>query len=184
VRYWDKAGTADSGAFTAGVLMHKCKDGTYVIEHVVRGRSSALERESMIKRYSEADRTFYPHVRIWIEQEPGSGGKESAEYTIRNLAGFNVYADRVTGSKHVRAQPFAAQVQAGNVGLVARGWERAFRDECEMYAKVEFDDQVDAAVGAFNKLVASSYDAGFRDVDWQGIATYWYLATGGGTRPW
>ena len=135
-RYWDKAGTADSGAFTAGVLMHKCKDGTYVIEHVVRGRWSALERESMIKRYSEADRTFYPHVKIWIEQEPGSGGKELAEYTIRNLAGFNVYADKVTGSKHVRAQPFAAQVQAGNVGLVARGWVHAFRDECEMYRRV------------------------------------------------
>ena len=25
---------------------------------------------------------------IYIEQEPGSGGKESAEATIRNLAGF------------------------------------------------------------------------------------------------
>ena len=109
-RYWDKAGTADRGAFTAGVLMHKCKDGTYVIEHIVRGRWSALDREARIKQYTEADRKKYPGVKIWVEQEPGSGGKESVEATIRNLAGYSVYADKVTGSKQVRAQPFAAQV--------------------------------------------------------------------------
>ena len=36
-------------------------------------------------------------VAVWLEQEPGSGGKESAEASIRNLAGFTVHADRVTG---------------------------------------------------------------------------------------
>jgi predicted phage terminase large subunit-like protein len=133
VRYWDKAGTAGGGTFTAGVLMHKLKDGTYVIHHVVRGQWSALEREAKIKEYSRADRTLFPGVKIWIEQEPGSGGKESAEATIRNLAGFSVFADKVTGSKQVRAQPFAAQVQAGNVRLHAGSWVQAFRDECETW---------------------------------------------------
>ena len=33
--------------------------------------------------------------------------KESAENTVRNLAGFYVSADRVTGSKEVRAEPFS-----------------------------------------------------------------------------
>ena len=73
VRYWDKACTAEGGAFTAGVLMLKCKDGTYVIRHVARGRWSALEREERIKEYARADRILYPGVEIWIEQEPGSG---------------------------------------------------------------------------------------------------------------
>jgi predicted phage terminase large subunit-like protein len=166
--------------------MHKCKDG-YVIEHVVRGQWSASEREAKIGLYTRADRKYYPGVKIWIEQEPGSGGKESAEATIRNLGGHNVYADRVTGSKQVRAQPFAAQVQAGNVRLVANDWVRAFRDECEMWPNGKFDDQVDAAAGAFIKLAAPSYDstyAGFQNVDWQGVATNWYLQTGAGTRPW
>jgi hypothetical protein len=36
---------------------------------------------------------------VGVEQEPGSGGKESAESTIRNLIGFRCFADRVTGSK-------------------------------------------------------------------------------------
>jgi predicted phage terminase large subunit-like protein len=186
VRYWDKAGTPGGGAFTAGVLMHKLKDGSYVIQHVARGQWSALEREAKIKEYTQADRTLYPGVKIWIEQEPGSGGKESAEATIRNLAGYSVFADKVTGSKHVRAQPFAAQVQAGNVRLVAGSWVQPFRDECETWPNGKFDDQVDAAAGTFNKLM-SSYDArysGFENVDWMGIATNLYLQTGGGTRPW
>ena len=34
---------------------------------------------------------------VGVEQEPGSGGKESAESTIGNLRGFKVYADKVTG---------------------------------------------------------------------------------------
>ena len=42
---------------------------------------------------------------VGVEQEPGSGGKESAESTIRNLRGFKVYADKVTGSKEIRAEP-------------------------------------------------------------------------------
>jgi len=52
----DKAGTAGGdGAFTAIVLMHKMKNGQFVIERVARGRWSALEREKMIKKYVETD---------------------------------------------------------------------------------------------------------------------------------
>ena len=50
VRYWDKGGGDDErSAYTAGVLMHKLKNGTYVIEDIVRGRWLALEREERIK---------------------------------------------------------------------------------------------------------------------------------------
>jgi hypothetical protein len=49
---------------------------------------------------------------IVIEQEPGSGGKESAEATIRNLAGHICIADKPGAgrSKEVRAEPFCATV--------------------------------------------------------------------------
>jgi hypothetical protein len=56
IRYWDKAGTEDGGAYTAGVLMHKMNNGTFVISHVARGQWSALERETKIKTYCDADR--------------------------------------------------------------------------------------------------------------------------------
>jgi hypothetical protein len=50
VRYVDKAGTvSDDAAYSAFVLMHRMKDKTYVIEHVLRGRWSALDRERKLK---------------------------------------------------------------------------------------------------------------------------------------
>jgi len=63
----------------------------------------------------------------------------------------------------VRAQPFAAQVQGGNVWLVAGEWIAAFLDECESWPSGRYNDQIDAAAGAFNKLVIStSYNTNFR----------------------
>jgi phage terminase large subunit-like protein len=110
VRYWDKAGTADGGAFTVGALMHWLYDGRFVID-VRRGQWAALDREKVIKSTAEIDSQTFPSHFIWVEQEPGSSGRESAEATIRMLAGFKVKADRVTGNKEDRAQPYAAQVQ-------------------------------------------------------------------------
>ena len=166
VRYWDKgASDGENAAYTAGVLMHKLPDKTFVIDHVVRGRWNSRDREQWMRRYAEADKILCKNCSIVIEQEPGSAGKESAENTIRNLAGFRVYAERVTGSKQVRAEPFAEQVQAGNVFLRAGPWVEAFLDECETWPDGKHKDQVDAAAGAFNRLIKPySYDttyAGF-----------------------
>ncbi len=117
VRYVDKAGTeGGTGSFTAAVLMHQMYDGSYVISHIARGRWGALQREEKIKALVEADNKLFKNCEVGIEQEPGSGGKESAEATVRNLAGKRVFTDRVTGSKEVRAEPFVAQVQNDNVG--------------------------------------------------------------------
>jgi predicted phage terminase large subunit-like protein len=153
-RYWDKAATAGGdGAYTAGVLMHSMSDGTFVVEHVIRGRWSALQREEIIKAMARNDRAKISEpYDIVIEQEPGSGGKESAESTIRMLAGYRVYADRVTGSKEVRAEPYAAQVQAGNVFLIAGDWQYQFLDEHESFPNGKYKDQVDASAGAFARL--------------------------------
>src|SRR5262249_22517047 len=119
VRFWDKAGSeGEYAAYTAGALLHMLYDGRFVIGHMARGHWSALEREKHIKEWPQHDRQmlgFASSYEVGVEQEPGSGGKESAEATIRNLAGFRVFADKVTGSKEVRAEPFAAQVQGGNV---------------------------------------------------------------------
>jgi len=55
----------------------------------------------------EANPPMVPNVR-----------KESAENTVRNLAGFYVSADRVTGSKEVRAEPFS-RIRRRDVGLAS-----------------------------------------------------------------
>jgi predicted phage terminase large subunit-like protein len=153
VRYWDKAGTEDGGAFTAGVLIHKLIDGTFVVADVVTGQWSALKRERKIKQTAKIDGF---DVDIWIEQEPGSGGKESAESTVRNLAGWNIYVDKVTGSKEVRAEPYSIQAEAGNIKILKGTWNLAFLHEHKTFPAGKFKDQVDAAGGAFNKLAVDN----------------------------
>ncbi len=153
IRYVDKAGTEDGGAYTAMVLMHEMKNGQFVISHVARGQWGALEREQRLKSLAQLDVQQYGYnYEVWVEQEPGSGGKESAEATIRNLAGLIAFADKVTGSKEVRAEPFAAQVQNNNVRLVAGIWNYPFLDEAEAWPNGKYRDQIDAAAGAFAKL--------------------------------
>lgn len=154
VRYWDKAATEGGGARSAGVRIDLLDDGSFVVSSVLAGHWSVGDRERRIKQAAEMDGRPIP---VWIEQEPGSGGKESAQSTIRNLAGFNVRADKVSGSgpKTERAEPFAAQVEAGNVWLVRADWNQDFMDEHELFPVGQYKDQVDAASGAFNKLQAA-----------------------------
>ena len=85
VRYWDKAGTLDAGAYTAGVKMAQLINNRWIVLDVVRGRWGAHKRERVMRDIAIIDGTT---VEIWLEQEPGSAGKESAEGSLRNLAGF------------------------------------------------------------------------------------------------
>ena len=116
--YYGFTGLA-AGDYTVGVLMAKGVDGMYFIEDVVRGRWSPGKRNAIILATAEADAAKYRNsVLIVREQEPGSSGKVEAATTVRDLAGFPVRAKPSTGSKAVRAEPFAAQAEAGNVRLV------------------------------------------------------------------
>lgn len=153
VRYWDKAGTDGGGAYTAGVLMGKGADGNYYVKDVVRGQWAASKRENVIKSTAERDGV---DVSIWIEQEPGSGGKESAESTVKNLAGYNIKSERATGDKAVRAEPYSVQVEAGNVYVLEAEWNQAFIDEHKTFPVGKYKDQIDASGGAFNKLHTNS----------------------------
>ena len=156
VRYWDKAGTDGGGDWTAGVLMHLLTDGRYVVEDVVRVQASPGERERIIRETAERDG---PGVMIRLEQEPGSSGKDSAQATVSNLAGFRAKAERVTGSKKLRAEDYAAQVEGGNVELVRGPWVRDFVHEHELFDGGPHDDQVDAASGAFRALTTGKRKA-------------------------
>ena len=164
----DKAGTKDGdGACTAMVLMHKLRTGQFLIETVLRGRWAALEREQLILSAAKAARLslqqYCYDFKVVVEQEPGSGGKESAEATVRNLSGFSVIADKVTGSKEVRAEPFAAQVQGGNVLLCAGRWVQDFLNELEQWPNGKTLDQGDAASMAFAHLTMGPvYDSSYR----------------------
>lgn len=149
VRYWDKAGTQDGGKRTAGVKIGKGADGLWYILDVVTGQWNAANREAVIRQTAELDGLG---VTTWIEQEPGSGGKESAENTISRLAGFTIKAERPSGDKELRAEPYSVQVAAGNIRLLRGEWNQLFVDEHKSFPRGKFKDQIDAAAGAFNKL--------------------------------
>lgn len=163
VRYWDKAGSYMKGKYTAGVKMAILKEGLpyqFVVLDVVRGRWEALERETIIKQTAQLDGKS---VRVYLEQEGGSGGKESAQSTIRNLKGFICLAESVTDPKGVRAEPFAAQSEARNVAVLSKKWTEEYLDELKDFnpdIDTGFKDQVDASSGAFNKLNENTNRAG------------------------
>lgn len=151
VRYWDKAGSPNSRAASAGVRMRWADDGRFYIEDLVEGQWSSHERENVIEQVAHADG---PWVDIWVEQEPGSGGKESAESTILNLPGYYVHADRVTGAKSARARPMSAQAEGGNVFLVEGDWNESFLKQAHRFEDgANMIDAADAAIGAYNKLI-------------------------------
>src|SRR5574340_1137791 len=146
VRFWDKAGTDKKdnpgSAFTAGVLMARLTNGKYCVLDVVRGQWATDEREDRMKQTAQLDG---PNVRIWMEQEPGSSGKDSARGSIKNLAGYAVNAEPATGDKVFRADPFSVQVNWGNVCMVRAPWNRDYLDELSVFPFGKRKDQVDAS---------------------------------------
>lgn len=155
VRYWDKAGTDGGGDFTAGVRIARSTDGIYYVEDVVHVQLSAGKRNQLMLQTAQMDAALYNNQVVQVvEQEPGSGGKESADDTIRLFAGFPVYKNSPQGNKEVRAEPYAAQCEAGNVKLVAGDWNRKYIDELEHFPNGEHDDLLDGSSGSFNYIAA------------------------------
>lgn len=160
VRYWDKAGSKGKGDFSSGARMDYA-EGVYYLSDLVRGQWGYGEREKTIRQQAELDGE---EVEQWVEQEPGSGGKESAERSVHSLAGFDVHAEPVRGTKLVRAKPLAAQAEVGNVKLVRGPWNEGFLQRAHNFTGEEGgkDDDIDSAGGAFRKLAAKVAQGGVR----------------------
>jgi phage terminase large subunit-like protein len=166
IRYWDKAATEAGGAYTSGGLMGRLQNGQFVLLDITRGQWSSKNRETVIQQTAAGDSLFAKEVNApietWLEQEPGSGGKESAESSVINLAGYVVKTERVTGSKLTRSGPYSAQCEAGNVFLVnplgaaigdLAALESYLREAQNFDGVTGRMDQIDCSSGAFNKLV-------------------------------
>jgi predicted phage terminase large subunit-like protein len=152
IRYWDKAASQGSGAFTVGVLMGIDTENRYWILDVVRGQWDSGRREMIMRQTAMKDGL---KTIIWLEQEPGGGGKDSAMGSVRGLAGFRVRPDKVgksDGDKENRADAFSTQVNIGNVSMVEATWNRDYIEELRYFPRSRYKDQVDASSGAFNKL--------------------------------
>ena len=150
VRGWDLAATKDGdGAATAGVKIREV-EGRYYIEDVAWLRGSPFEVERLLVRTAEQDGTG---VTQDIPQDPGQAGKSQRAYLASKLAGFVVRFSPEPGAKELRAEPLAAQAQAGNVSIVRGNWNDAFFDEVEAFPVGRLKDRVDASSRAFAGLV-------------------------------
>lgn len=162
VRAWDLAATSEKEggdpAYTAGVLMGKRKNGKYVIADVINVRQSAGEVRATIKHTGNIDNSKYYSVKIRLPKDPGQAGKDQAQSFIVHLAGFNVCAKAESGSKESRAEPVAAQWQAGNIDIVIGSWNEVYFNQMESFPMSKYKDMVDATSAAFNEIEIDAYN--------------------------
>lgn len=156
VRYWDKAGTDSAGKFTAGTLqIYDRRTDDFYIEDVYQFQYSAGRREKAIKEISDRDRELYDgRVEQVIEQEPASGGKESAENTVFNLSDTSVHIDLKRASKLVRFTPFAAKVEAKRYHIKRAPWNDLLVDQLCSVPNSEFWDLTDTCTGGYAWLIS------------------------------
>lgn len=156
VRAWDLAATSeDEGgnpAYTAGVLMGKRSNGRYVIANVVNVRLSASEVRQTVKMNAAMDIARYKRVRVRLPQDPGQAGKDQAQSYIKFMAGYDVCAIAESGSKEARAEPVAAQWQAGNFDVVIGDWNEEYFAQLESFPASRYKDMVDATSSAFAEI--------------------------------
>ncbi len=182
IRGWDRASSvSETACYTAGVLMSLGHDGNLYIEDCVHERLEPDERNRKIRATALKDRGRYgprEEPLIYIEREGGSSGRDAWKGIARELAGFSVREDTVTGKKDVRAEPWSCALAAGLVYLVDNGesdgtgkatWDiNGFIQEHLMFKPEgsnrlgRYKDIVDATTLCYNRLVGPKSDRGIR----------------------
>ena len=160
VRFWDPAhtepaikknaqGTTDPDYF-AGCKMSGHENGLVYIENVRKWRKTPLASKKAVLEQAKLDGRA---TEIVIEREPAAGTSLVSDYQIY-LQGFICKGyTSPKGYKNEQAMAFASYAEAGNVYIVNGPWVEDFLDELEVYPDGLHDDQLRAAIGAFNELV-------------------------------
>lgn len=164
VRGWDFGSTTD-GDMSCGFKLGKVVgSGRFIIGDVNAMQYGVHERDAAIKNIATADGY---RVKISIPQDPGQAGKTQVAYMTSALAGYRVFASPESGDKETRAEPFAAQVNVGNVSMLRGAWNNALKEQMRNFPFGKFKDMIDAGsrafamhVGGFNlNIAAGALDA-------------------------
>ena len=150
-RGWDLASTTD-GDYTAGGKLGRLPDGRFVIADMVRIRVGPDQRDAAMVNTAGLDGKG---VRISIPQDPGQAGKTQVLYLTRALSGYTVKSSPESGDKIVRAEPFAAQVNIGNVMMLKGDFNTALINELRVFPNGTNDDQVDSLSRAFSEIMVT-----------------------------
>ena len=151
VRAWDLSSGEINSDWSVGLLMCRARgDGKCYIKDIRRFRKSPYGNEQMVAACALGDGV---NTAVVMEQEPGSSGETVIQHFSRDiLYNYGFEGIRPTGPKEIRAQPFLAACEAGNVRMLEADWNNALRQEVNAFPDGEFDDQVDSAAMAYNKL--------------------------------
>jgi predicted phage terminase large subunit-like protein len=175
IRYWDLAASekkvvgrkrSDPDA-TCGTLMSWQKDGhkdekgviqigKFFIEDQVTGRWLYDDILDVIIETAEKDG---PYVRIYIEQEPGAGGKNQVaaiakhvRETLGNMWKVEGHNPRDHGDKIMRANVWFAEASHGQFFMVFGDWNKPMLDQLDEFPDGKHDDRIDSISGARHVL--------------------------------
>jgi predicted phage terminase large subunit-like protein len=151
LRIWDFAGTPDGGDWSVGKLMSlDSESGKVYIEDLVRERVHSGSLQVLVRQVAELDG---PGVKVWIDEEPASAGKMVVEHYQREvLPEFAVQGEKPTGPIEVRAQPYLAAIERGDVFMVEAPWNTTVREEINAFPGGDFDDCVATGALGYRKL--------------------------------
>ena len=115
---------------------------------IIRQQLDSGIRERLIVQTARADGR---RVTVGLEQEPGSGGKESAQLTVKRLAGFRtrVIVASSTGSKEDRADMWSTLVNQNCFRMKPGPWNQTLLDEMRYFPLSTYKDQIDGGSVAF-----------------------------------
>lgn len=162
-RGWDTAGSEGKGDYTVGSLVGEefewtlvdrkkqlLSTGRIVVADVQRDQLGPDGVDKLMKVTATLDGKTIP---IREEQEGGASGKAGVTSRAQRLVGWDYKAVSLGANKQVRAKPFRAQCEAGNVYLVRGDWNEEFIQELSNFPTGKHDDQVDATSCAFNSMI-------------------------------
>jgi predicted phage terminase large subunit-like protein len=148
VRGWDLAASKDkTSPYTVGAKLVLSHDGRLCITDATRLRGDPDEVRSHVKQVAEQDGFECPQD---IPQDPGQAGKAQVAQFAKDLHGYDCYFSPESGAKEQRAEPFAAQVNAGNVCMVRGPFNDMVIAELGLFPGSQFKDITDALSRAYH----------------------------------
>lgn len=171
VRYWDLAATEKKTVGqekndpdeTVGTKMSWIEDGSVndkgVREigkfYIENQRSGFLKYEEILDLIIEVAELDGPYIPIYLEQEPGSGGKNQVAAIAKHIkeklgSQYRVYghSPREIGDKVMRANVWFAEAANGQFYLVHGNWNEGFLEQLDEFPAGKKDDKIDSVSGA------------------------------------
>lgn len=154
VRYWDLAASekkltgkkADDPDETVGTLLGWDGTNFYIMDQV-SGYWEYKEIKEKIKATAMLDGLTVP---IYIEQEPGAGGKNQVG-DIGDIPGLEAYSIRPhkpEGDKVLRANIWFGEAAAGKIFMLRGLWNDHFMSQLSIFPIGRHDDTIDSMSGA------------------------------------